>query len=400
MRHWERRAPKEWEPESMTTAAVIEQDRAVPKASARMHLFGPMIDFLCLGGGSLLIIFPVILLAPAEIRPAVTVALFVAGQLITQPHFAHSYQIFYSRFRDKLLSQDYPPALRLRYLVSGVLVPASMIAFFLTCLALQSLDLFRVTANLLALTVGWHYVKQGYGILMVECVLKRCFFDDREKARLKFNAYMIWLLGWVFINQVAEESTYQGLAAYAIPLPEWSLPAVMFLASASTLIALASVVAKGIGNGWRLPFNGLLAYVTSVYVWIYAIYLDPVLFLLVPTFHSIQYLAVVWRYQLNKARAEVGADIASFGVPGMTISLPRHVWRLIRFIVIGTTLGVIGFHATPLLLAAAASETQVFGPTTFVVMFFVFFNVHHYFLDNVMWRKENPDVKKHLFTPA
>jgi hypothetical protein len=32
-----------------------------------------------------------------------------------------------------------------------------------------------------------------------------------------------------------------------------------------------------------------------------------------------------------------------------------------------------------------------------VFLFYIFINVHHYFLDNVMWRRGNPDVQKHLF---
>ena len=33
----------------------------------------------------------------------------------------------------------------------------------------------------------------------------------------------------------------------------------------------------------------------------------------------------------------------------------------------------------------------------FLFVFWIFINVHHYFLDNVMWRRENPDTKKYLF---
>jgi hypothetical protein len=30
-------------------------------------------------------------------------------------------------------------------------------------------------------------------------------------------------------------------------------------------------------------------------------------------------------------------------------------------------------------------------------MFYIFINVHHYFLDNVMWRRGNPDVQQYIF---
>jgi len=31
-------------------------------------------------------------------------------------------------------------------------------------------------------------------------------------------------------------------------------------------------------------------------------------------------------------------------------------------------------------------------------MFWVFINIHHYFIDNVIWRRENTDVSKYLFS--
>ena len=33
----------------------------------------------------------------------------------------------------------------------------------------------------------------------------------------------------------------------------------------------------------------------------------------------------------------------------------------------------------------------------FTCMVSIFIDIHHYFLDNVMWRKDNPDVSRHLF---
>lgn len=33
----------------------------------------------------------------------------------------------------------------------------------------------------------------------------------------------------------------------------------------------------------------------------------------------------------------------------------------------------------------------------FLFVFWIFINVHHYFLDNVIWRAENPETRQHLF---
>ena len=74
--------------------------------------------------------------------------------------------------------------------------------------------------------------------------------------------------------------------------------------------------------------------------------------------------------------------------------------RLTRFIVVGTAIGVLAFWIAPILLSATVPyDKELFGVTLFLFIFFIFINVHHYFLDNVMWRKENPDIKRHLFTP-
>jgi hypothetical protein len=55
----------------------------------------------------------------------------------------------------------------------------------------------------------------------------------------------------------------------------------------------------------------------------------------------------------------------------------------------------------PYLLDASFSyDKRVFGPTLFVSLFYIFINVHHYFLDNVMWRRGNPDIQKHVFGAA
>ena len=32
------------------------------------------------------------------------------------------------------------------------------------------------------------------------------------------------------------------------------------------------------------------------------------------------------------------------------------------------------------------------------ILILLFINVHHYFLDSVMWRRENPDTRRFLFS--
>ena len=70
-------------------------------------------------------------------------------------------------------------------------------------------------------TVGWHYTKQGYGMLMLDAVLKRRFFSEAEKALLLQHAYAVWALSWITANQVFAQNEYWGIAwtTFEIPAP-------------------------------------------------------------------------------------------------------------------------------------------------------------------------------------
>ena len=42
-------------------------------------------------------------------------------------------------------------------------------------------------------------------------------------------------------------------------------------------------------------------------------------------------------------------------------------------------------------------DQAVFGPTLALFIAWTFINIHHYFIDNVTWRRENPETRRHLF---
>jgi len=72
--------------------------------------------------------------------------------------------------------------------------------------------------------------------------------------------------------------------------------------------------------------------------------------------------------------------------------------NLAIFIGVGVFLGFLGFMGVPRLIDSVLPyDKRVFGPSLFLFMFYIFINVHHYFLDNVMWRRGNPDVQQYIF---
>src|SRR6201999_2708235 len=116
-------------------------------------------------GGSSLLLLPLILLLPLKSYP-VSGAMVLLAFVINNPHFANSYQIFYRGFGDRL-SPSAPAVQRRRYLYAGIFVPLAIVGFLAYCFVAADRTALGLAGDAMALFVGWHYVKQGYGMLMV-----------------------------------------------------------------------------------------------------------------------------------------------------------------------------------------------------------------------------------------
>jgi hypothetical protein len=361
------------------------------------HLFGPVFDFLALGGGSLIVCGLIALLLPEGIsnfQLAILITLLMT--LINQPHFAHSYQMFYRGFKEKAFGESYAPDLRRRYIIAGLVVPVLLVAGLTAGVLSGSARLLSYAANVMFFLVGWHYVKQGYGILIVDSVQKRIMFSDAAKTILRANGYACWLVAWFGLNHaIAKATPALGLTFYTLPLPTILYQAAIAVAGLTTIAALGVFLSR-----WRearaLPWNGVVAYLATLYLWVIFVRVNPLVLAVVPTFHSLQYLAVVWRYQLNAGAAT--SRHASF-LDG--VWAPGTQRSLALFVGFGILLGYLGFMGMPWLLDASIGyNRELWGPSLAVFLFYIFINVHHYFLDNVMWRRGNPDIQKHLFARA
>ncbi|CDX54605.1 conserved membrane hypothetical protein [Mesorhizobium plurifarium] len=360
------------------------------------YLFGPVADFLMLGGSAFLIL-PALFFVPHEYEGSLAATMVVVAYLVNYPHFAHSYQIFYRNFGRKARGDGYDRSLQLRYIFAGVIVPAIMVLFFAYGAATSNTRLLGFAANAMFFFVGWHYVKQGYGMLMVDAVLKRKFFDNRDKKVLLANSYAVWILAWLQTNMAVTAGQYYGLQYYTFAAPSWITDIVLAAAVASTAATLLMLASRWRKNGGGLPYNGIVAYVASLYLWILIARINPLWLLVVPALHSLQYLAVVWRYQTNVERDVL--DAARDQEPKILSVLgPRYKLRVWGFIIGGAALGYLGFWLIPFMLTALVPyDKQVLGSSLFFFIVLVFINVHHYFLDNVMWRRGNPEVSKYLF---
>jgi len=360
--------------------SVAERSEFAPAVAPERHLHGPLVDWLLLGGSSL-IILPLLTLLPTQRWQAtVAVTMMVLANFINHPHFAHSYQIFYRGFRAKLTHGE--PTMRWRYAGAGIVAPLLLATYFGVGLWRADLRMVGLGFDIMGLFVGWHYVKQGYGMLMVDAALKRRFFNDDEKRLPLINAYAVWVFAWVKLNGAAQASDYWGVRTMGLAVPHWLALVAGVIAGASGLTVLTMLVRRLRGGG-KLPIAGLTAYGVTLYVWTAFGTANPLVFLVVPALHSMQYLAVVYRFQ---------SSVAGEAEPA------KPLRAILRFGITGLLLGAVLFWVLPIALSARfAYRPELFGATLFVFVGWISVNVHHYFMDSVMWRRGNPETSRHLF---
>ena len=109
-----------------------------------------------------------------EAELVVGFVMFHAAFVINDPHFAVTYSLFYRDFAGRAFAGSFGPGLRARYVVAGIAVPIALAAWAVTALAMKSAVGLGLLIQLMFLLVGWHYVKQGFGVMVVLAARRGC----------------------------------------------------------------------------------------------------------------------------------------------------------------------------------------------------------------------------------
>ena len=356
-------------------------------------VISPFLDFLLLGGASLIIfplvmyLFPTPTLITFKILPLFLVIIFFLDYLANFPHFAYSYQLMYQDFSKKITGIIDAP-LQYRYLFAGIVVPVLMTAFFILGYLQNSTLLLKQAVNVMLLTAGWHYAKQGFGILIVTSIYKKIFYSAWERRILLFNAHLLWIYAWIMFNTGSKEKVYFGIPFSTLGFPAAIERILTYAVCLSTAYLFFTFFRRYRKESVLPPLNGATAYMASVYLWIILRFgvgfdsaIHPIV-LLIPFMHSIQYIAIVLRMKNNEI------------VHGR---ISRTAFLI--FIIFGILIGALIFDAIPGLLDKQIPYNKsIYGTTLFMFMFWIFINIHHYFIDNVIWRREASEVKQYLYS--
>jgi hypothetical protein len=322
---------------------------------------------------------------------AVGFLMFHAAFVINDPHFAVTYVLFYANARERALGGAFAPAQRARYVVAGLVVPLALGAWAVTALATRSAPLLGSLIQLMFLLVGWHYVKQGFGVMTVLAARRGVRFGALERVAILAHCYAGWAYAWASPADPGTEVEEKGVVFTTIARSH-ALERATLVACVLTALVLAAVLVRKRVREGRLPIaTPLVALLCSIWPWSIYSSVDPLVVYAVPALHSVQYLYFVSVLKRNEAREREGP-------PSFEMSAGARVAILAASAI---ALGVVLFHAGPSLLdaifAPRHSGATALGPTPFFAAIYAFVNIHHYAMDAVIWRRENP-LTRYLFT--
>lgn len=345
-------------------------------------------------GGLTLVLFPIAWALRASLgldgaELIVGFTFFHAAHFLNDPHFAVTYLLFYEDFAARVRDGRGGRSQRARWLLAGVVVPLALAGWSAYALWTRDAEAIGWMVQAMYLLVGWHYGKQGFGVLTVVAARRGITFLPRERQALLAHVYAAWAFAWASPATAAGEFEEKGVVYWAPAHPAWLERVTGGVLSVSTL-ALVAVLASRWRRERTLPWAELACFVVTIWLWTVATTLDPLVRYAIPALHSIQYLYFVWLVRRNEARAKEGPPTfgpsAAARVSLLAVSALILGWLLLRG-------GPAALDALYVARSGGPDAMGALGPTPFFAVLYVFVNIHHYFMDFALWRRESPTAE-------
>jgi hypothetical protein len=370
------------------------------------------LDFWMLGGASL-VLWAVMFMFEGSGREAWAInhhflnLMALSGSLAVicnYPHFMASYQLAYSQGTRFVLEHWFQLIAVPIGLIGAIGVgyalyhePSTSSAFSslntgLTALGLDTQiglgpthgqELMSLLIQVMFFTVGWHYAKQVYGCMRVMASFDGYRLTPQQWQLVKGCLFAVWGTSFVHANVGNDSRDLHEVGYVTLGLPVWvdALALVLFLYLFCAVVLLMRDVHKSTGQ--RPSINMLVAPAAFIVWWLPPLVQIDFYIWIVPFFHSLQYLGFVYKIQSNRLQTTRPSATPMWG--GIT----------------AMALVVVGFVTFEFIPNTADHffDTQgELGAWFFFASAVIFINVHHYFIDNVIWRFSNNRIRQFLLS--
>ncbi len=230
--------------------------------------------------------------------------------------------------------------------------------------------------------VGWHCARQALWCTRVMAHYEGYVLSESGWQLLRISLIGVWLSGLAGTNIGPIEGDFMGLAHASLGLPVGTAGALCGVATIAALGFASTVFRTARETGQRPSISVLVAPVAFVTWWFPPLVQDAFLLLMVPVFHAVQYLALV--YKVDKHA---------------TTTQPRraHPMRYGLRLMMMVALGFIVFELAPAYLDNILNTSDTLGVPFFIAAAAVVLNIHHFVIDQAVWRFRNSTIRGIVF---
>jgi hypothetical protein len=330
-------------------------------------ILSPVVDFLCVGGLSLIVFVPLLASGRSDLVMIGAGAQAWLATLINMPHFMASYRLVY-RSRETITKHKW----------ASIYVPLILIAYIAIALweAQDSPVFVVILVSVSSAYLAWHYTGQVWGMMASYAYLGGAGFEKVERTLIRsgLRILLVWHVTWFFYTQLRDPTRVRPL---------------YMLVSAGTLLAfglgLAGLIRMKRRIGRYPPARALVAWV-AIFVWYAVMARDPKALFWIQIAHALQYLAFPIRVEINRTAKNTAQTAARLAVHmAIYAAVLLGASYLIAQVVPASAMSVVG--------NIFGEEPGKVAP----VLILMFINIHHYFTDGVIWKISNPEVRKELF---
>jgi hypothetical protein len=381
-------------------AAMVSATTTFDSPKVRLSsLKREVVEFLAVGGATLLL-YPLAVwfrqVSGLEESVYLTsMVAFYAAHVINDPHFGVTYVLFYRRVKARLFGGEFSGVQRFRYVVAGFVVPVLMIAWLAWAMRSHSAERMGQLIQVMYFLVSWHYVKQGFGVLTILSLRRGIRYAALERRLILAHCFAGWAYAFCSPSGPSYQVEESGIVYWTLGIPEVaeSLTRGVFFATGLGVVFV-------FWRKWQRervlpPLAPLIGFFITIWLWSVYSSFDPLMAYLIPALHSIQYLYFVYLLRKNetlaRAAGPIDEELVSFA--------PRRL--TFRFLTLGASalvLGWLAFRGGPQFLDGTFVMADPdlhggLGATPFLAAIGTFVNIHHYFMDNVIWRRDNRETR-------